>query len=110
VGVGGNANARRNKEENAALDPFAFPRRKIPPRAEPLLVPRVRVSLSLSQAWKGDQRNEEPRGLPDERGCVQKKLDAGNLGDVPAAADGFDEQDAGGHAAREDIDRGDFVG
>ena len=33
----------------------------------------------------------------------------GDLGDVPAAAYGFDEQDAGGHPARQDIHRGNFI-
>jgi hypothetical protein len=37
-------------------------------------------------------------------------LDARNLGDVPAATEGFDQQDAGGHATGQQIHGGHFVG
>src|ERR1700722_7321466 len=37
-------------------------------------------------------------------------LDVRNLGDIPAAAEGLDQQDAGGHAAGEQIHGGYFVG
>src|ERR1700678_2184626 len=37
-------------------------------------------------------------------------LDVRNLGDVPAASEGFDQQDAGGHATGQQIHGGHFVG
>ncbi len=42
--------------------------------------------------------------------CAATRLDVRDLGDVPAAADCFYQQDAGSHAARQDVDGGDFVG